>query len=392
MPAKRGDRSKKEEQSYGTDPLLLTPGPLTTSATVKQAMLHDYGSRDNRFIELNRRVCAELLSLCDAGETHLCIPLQGSGSFAVEAMIANQLPRDGKLLNLVNGAYGRRITDICRYLDREVSVLETEEDQPVDVSGLDRMLAADSSITHVALVYCETTSGIVNPVKEVAEVVAGHRRGLLIDAMSAFGALPLSAADIPFTALAASANKCLESVPGLGFVIAAKDPFPATEGNAHSLSLDLYRQWHYMNETGQWRFTPPTHCLLALDQALRELDEEGGIAGRRRRYEQNRRVLVGGMRELGFETLLPDGLQAPVIVTFLVPENEAFSFPEFYRRLNDLGFVIYPGKLTGKNSFRIGCIGNFGPEQARSAIAAVKKTLEEMGIGVVRSAGLTHAR
>ena len=364
----------------GGDPLLLTPGPLTTSATVKQAMLHDYGSRDERFIELNRRVCAELLSLCDAGETHLCIPLQGSGSFAVEAMIANQLPRAGKLLNLVNGAYGSRITEICRYLGREVSVLETAEDLPVDVSGLDKTLAADSGITHVALVYCETTSGIVNPVSEVAEVVAGHGRGLLIDAMSAFGALPLSASNIRFAALAGSANKCLESVPGLGFVIANRESFPATEGNAHSLSLDLYRQWHYMNETGQWRFTPPTHCLLALDTALQELEREGGITGRRRRYEQNRRVLVEGMRELGFETLLPDGLQAPVIVTFLAPGNQAFSFPEFYRRLSELGFVIYPGKLTDRDSFRIGCIGHLGSDEMRSAVAAVKQVLQTMGI------------
>ena len=363
-----------------TDPLLLTPGPLTTSATVKQAMLHDYGSRDDRFIELNRRICNGLLSLCEAGSTHLCIPLQGSGSFAVEAMIANQLPRDGKLLNLVNGAYGRRITEICAYLGREAGVLETAEDQPVDVSGLDRALAADGGITHVALVYCETTSGILNPVADVAEVVARHRRSLLIDAMSAFGALPLSAAELPFTAFAASANKCLESVPGLGFVVAAKDSFAATAGNAHSLSLDLYRQWHYMNETGQWRFTPPTHCLLALDTALRELEQEGGIAGRRRRYEKNCRTLVNGMRELGFETLLSDGLQAPVIVTFLAPGNEAFSFPEFYRRLNDLGFVIYPGKLTDKNSFRIGCIGNFSEDRMRAAVTAVKQVSQEMGI------------
>ena len=340
-----------------TDPLLLTPGPLTTSATVKQAMLHDYGSRDDRFIELNRRVCAGLLSLCDADETHLCIPLQGSGSFAVEAMIANQLPREGKLLNLVNGAYGGRITEICRYLGRHVSVLETGEYQPADVIGLDRALAGDAAITHVSAVYCETTSGILNPVAEIAEVVANHQRSLLIDAMSAFGALPLSAVDIPFTALAASANKCLESVPGMGFVIAEKGSFPGTEGNAHSLSLDLHQQWRYMNESGQWRFTPPTHCLLALDQALRELADEGGVPGRRRRYEENCRVLVEGMRELGFETLLTDELQAPVIVTFLMPGNESFSFQEFYRRLNTLGYVIYPGKLTNKDSFRVGCIG-----------------------------------
>ena len=368
------------------DPLLLTPGPLTTSATVKQAMLHDYGSRDDRFIDLNRRVCVGLLSLCDAGSTHLCIPLQGSGSFAVEAMIANQLPREGKLLNLVNGAYGCRITEICRYLGRHVSVLETGEDQPIDVMGLDRALAGDAAITHVSAVYCETTSGILNPVAEIAEVVANHQRSLLIDAMSTFGALPLSAADIPFAALAASANKCLEGVPGMGFVIVARDSFPGTEGNAHSLSLDLYQQWRYMNENGQWRFTPPTHCLLALDQALRELEEEGGVPGRRRRYEENCRVLVEGMRDLGFETLLPDELQAPVIVTFLMPGNESFNFQEFYRRLNTLGYVIYPGKLTNKDSFRVGCIGHFGMDEMRAAVSAVKSVLQEMKITKVRAA------
>ena len=363
-----------------TDPLLLTPGPLTTSATVKQAMLHDYGSRDDRFIELNRRICSELLSLCDAGKTHLCIPLQGSGSFAVEAMIANQVPGDGKLLNLVNGAYGHRISEICAYLGRRISVLQSGEDRPVDVAGLDRALTADEEITHVAVVYCETTSGVLNPVADIAQVVAAHQRSLLIDAMSAFGALPLSAAEVPFAALAASANKCLESVPGMGFVIAARETFPATRGNAHSASLDLYRQWRSLDESGQWRFTPPVHCLLALDQALKELDEEGGVAGRRRRYEENCRVLVEGMRELGFATYLPDELQAPVIVTFLMPADDAFSFREFYRRLNESGYIIYPGKLTEKDSFRIGCIGHFGADEMRAAVAAVEQVLQEMGI------------
>ena len=373
------------EPSPKTDPLLLTPGPLTTSATVKQAMLHDYGSRDNQFIELNRRVCNELLSLCNADRTHLCIPLQGSGSFAVEAMIANQVPRQGKLLNLVNGAYGHRISEICSYLGRRVSVLETREDRPVDLADLNRVLAADEEITHVAVVYCETTSGIANPVAEIAQVVASHRRALLIDAMSAFGALPLSAAEIPFAALAASANKCLESVPGMGFVIAARESFAATEGNAHSTSLDLYRQWRSLDESGQWRFTPPVHCLLALDQALVELEEEGGVAGRRRRYEENRRVLVEGMRELGFATFLPDELQAPIIVTFLMPGTEIFSFREFYQRLNDSGYVIYPGKLTNRESFRIGCIGHFGADEMRAAVAAVKQVLQEMGVGYLGS-------
>ena len=374
----RSKKSKKLEPVPDAEPLLLTPGPLTTSGRVKQAMLHDYGSRDSRFIELNQRICTGLLSLCDADRTHLCIPLQGSGSFAVEAMLANQLPREGKLLNLVNGAYGHRVTEICRYLGRQVSVLETAEHQPVDLAALDRALAADAGITHVAVVYCETTSGIMNPLAQVAQVVAAHGRKLLIDAMSAFGALPLSAADTPFAALAASANKCLESVPGLGFVIAEQATFAATAGNAHSLSLDLYQQWRYMNDTGQWRFTPPTHCLLALHEALQQLAEEGGVTARRRRYQDNCRTLVQGMRELGFETLLPDNLQAPIIVTFLLPEPEAFSFEEFYRRLHDKGFVIYPGKLTQQDSFRIGCIGHVTPEQMAAAVSAVAQVLREL--------------
>ena len=376
----RDKKLKKARQSSINDPLLLTPGPLTTSATVKEAMLHDYGSRDDYFIELNRRVCQELLTLCDAQQTHLCIPLQGSGSFAVEAMIANQLPREGKLLNLVNGAYGHRITEICRYIDRKVSVIETAEDQPVDVVRLNQTLADDATITHVAVVYCETTSGILNPVEEVAEIVARHNRRLLIDAMSAFGALPLSAGNIPFDAIAASANKCLQSVPGLGFVIAKKDTFSRTKGNAHSLSLDLHAQWQYMNDTGQWRFTPPTHCLLALDQALRELEKEGGVSGRYKRYEENCRTLVTGMRDLGFQTLLPDELQAPIIVTFLMPDEESFNFQEFYDRLNALGYVIYPGKLTDIDSFRVGCIGHFGPDKMQAAVSAIKTVITGPGL------------
>ena len=376
----RNKKLKKARQSSINDPLLLTPGPLTTSATVKEAMLHDYGSRDDYFIELNRRVCQELLTLCDAQHTHLCIPLQGSGSFAVEAMIANQLPREGKLLNLVNGAYGHRITEICRYIDRKVSVIETAEDQPVDVARLNQTLTDDATITHVAVVYCETTSGILNPVEEVAEIVARHNRRLLIDAMSAFGALPLSAGNIPFDAIAASANKCLQSVPGLGFVIAKKDTFSRTRGNAHSLSLDLHAQWQYMNDTGQWRFTPPTHCLLALDQALRELEKEGGVSGRYKRYEENCRTLVKGMRDLGFQTLLPDELQAPIIVTFLMPGEESFNFQEFYDRLNALGYVIYPGKLTNIDSFRVGCIGHFGPDKMQTAVSAIKTVITGPGL------------
>ncbi len=369
-----------EQRPTAAAPLLLTPGPLSTSPAVKAAMLRDYGSRDEAFIEMSERVRRELLSLCNGGKTHLCVPLQGSGSFAIEAMIANQLPPRGRLLNLVNGAYGRRITEICRYLGRRVSEAQMQEDQPVDAAALDRRLADDDDVTHVAMVYCETTSGILNPLDDVAEVVAKHGKRLLLDAVSAFGALPLDAARLPFAAIAVSANKCLQGAPGLGFVIAPRDSFAATAGNAHSLSLDLYAQQQCLEAGGQWRFTPPTHCLAALDQALRELREEGGVAVRGRRYEENRRALTAGMRALGFQTLLPDELQAPIIVTFLAPRDEAFTFGEFYRQLKDRGYVIYPGKLTRTESFRIGCIGHLGPEEMQAAATAVAQALTAMGV------------
>lgn len=362
------------------DPWLLTPGPLTTSPSVKQAMLHDYGSRDGGFIEINRRVRERLLDMVGGRDGYVCVPLQGSGTFVVEAMLGCFLPRDGKVLILVNGAYGHRMVRICRTLGRAVVIQETPEDTPVDPAALERTLAGDRAISHVAVVYCETTSGILNPLQNVAQVVAGQGRRLLIDAMSAFGAIPLEAGRIPFDAVVASSNKCLEGVPGMGFCIATEDALRRTEGNAHSLSLDLHDQWVSMEKNGQWRFTPPTHCILAFDRALEEFEAEGGVEGRGGRYAENCRILVSGMRELGFRTLLPDALQAPIIVTFHMPADPNFDFAVFYDRLRVAGYVIYPGKLTVADSFRIGCIGRLGAREMEGALAAIRKTLDEMAV------------
>jgi 2-aminoethylphosphonate-pyruvate transaminase len=250
------------------DPWLLTPGPLTTSLSVKQAMLHDWGSRDQAFIDMTARVREKLTRMVASGGTHVCVPIQGSGTFAVEATIATLLPRDGKLLVLVNGAYGQRMVAICQYLGRACLALETAEDTPSDVAALDRALAADEGITHVAAIHCETTSGILNPVGEVAACVKRHGRSLIIDAMSALGALPLEDGNVPFDAVVASSNKCLEGVPGIGFAIVRTSVIEACKGNSHSLSLDLYEQWRGLEGNGQWRFTPPTHVLAALDRAV----------------------------------------------------------------------------------------------------------------------------
>jgi 2-aminoethylphosphonate-pyruvate transaminase len=363
-----------------SDPWLLTPGPLTTSATVKEAMLRDWGSRDEAFIAMNARLRDRLVGLANAEADHVCVPMQGSGTFAIEATIGTLLPKDGKLLVLVNGAYGKRMVRIALTMGRAVMAVETAEDTPVSPDALHARLQSEPLVTHVAVVHCETTSGILNPVEQVAEVCASHRRALIIDAMSTFGALPLDARKLPFEAAVASAGKCLEGVPGVGFAIVRRDALERARGNAHSLSLDLEDQWRGFATNGQWRFTPPTHVLAALDRALDELAAEGGVEGRLTRYRRNHAVLVDGMAALGFQPLLPPPLQGPIIVTFLRPADPAFVFENFYALLRRKGFVIYPGKLTVADSFRIGCIGRLGEVEMRAAVAAVRATLGEMGV------------
>ncbi len=363
-----------------TEPLLLTPGPLTTSERVRRAMMRDWGSRDADFIRLNAEVCARLLSISGGVERRVCVPWRGSGTFAVEAMIATLVPPEGRLLVLRNGAYGARMVEIARRYGRDVVVQEDPEDRAHSPERLDHRLAEDPAITHVAVVHCETTTGLLHPLAELAAVVARRGRHLLVDAMSSFGALPLDVGRLPALAVAASANKCLEGVPGLAFVIVEREALMAAQGVCPSLALDLAAQYRAMAETGQYRFTPPTHVLAALREALLIHEEEGGVEGRGRRYRENLRVLVAGMRELGFRTLLSDELQAPIIVTFLEPASPSWCFDRFYDGLKRRGFAIYPGKLARRPSFRIGCIGRVFPDDLRRAVAAVAEVLGEMGV------------
>jgi 2-aminoethylphosphonate-pyruvate transaminase len=368
------------------DPLLLTPGPLTTSRRVKEVMVHDWGSRDATFLRINKEVLDCLPAIVNAAATHVTVPMQGSGTFAVEAMLTTFVPRTGKVLLVINGAYGQRAKRICLIAGRRVAVHETPEDTPPSLAEVDAILKADPEITHVFAVHCETTSGILNPVAELGALVEKHGRRFLIDAMSAFGALPLDAAKTRFDALAASSNKCIEGVPGLGFVICREAALAETRGNATTLVLDLHDQWESFRKTGQYRFTPPIHVIVSFHQALEEFRAEGGQPGRGRRYAENCRVLIEGMRELGFRTLLPDRLQAPIIVTFHMPKDAKFVFQSFYDRLKERGYVIYPGKLTVADSFRIGCIGRLDASHMRGALAAIAQVLGELGIERLRPA------
>ena len=363
------------------EPYLLTPGPLTTSFPVKQAMLKDWGSWDDDFRAMTRDMRDRLLALIgdDAGEFD-CVPMQGSGSFSVEAMLGSFVPRDGKVLVLANGAYGLRSAQTLAHMGRAHTVLDKGDYLPPRGDEVAALLAGDPAITHVVAIHCETSSGILNPVGEISKATYAAGRKLLVDSMSAFGAIDIKTGDIRYEALVSSANKCIEGVPGFGFVIARKTELEAAKGNSTSLSLDVHAQWAAMNKTGQWRFTPPTHAVAAFLEALRAHDAEGGVAGRGARYTRNRDVMVAGMRELGFETLLADRWLSPIIVTFFCPADEKFEFERFYALMKAKGFIIYPGKLTVVESFRVGCIGQMDEHIMRQAVAAAKSSLEEMGV------------
>lgn len=353
------------------EPFLLTPGPLTTSLSVKQAMLRDWGSWDDDFNRMTADICQQLLAIAGGEASHVCVPMQGSGTFAVEATLGTLINPASTTLVLMNGAYGQRIGRILETLGRPFIALDKGDYQPPRGHEVEELLAANPEIAQVVIVHCETSSGILNPIEEIAAVCKRAGKPLIVDSMSGFGALPVNVAELPCAALISSANKCFEGVPGFGFAIVERDLLLEARGQCHSLSLDLFEQWQYMQKTGQWRFTPPTHVVAAFRQALDEYEAEGGMKGRLARYTRNRDRLVSGMRELGFQTLLADEWLSPIITTFLSPASPHFRFDRFYHEIKRQGFVIYPGKLTVADSFRIGCIGQLHDQQISDVVRVI---------------------
>jgi 2-aminoethylphosphonate-pyruvate transaminase len=363
------------------DKILFTPGPLTTSSTVKQAMLRDLGSRDIEFIQLIKDIRRQLLELGDvAAPGYEAIIMQGSGTFGIEAVLASVTPPDGKWLVIINGAYGKRIDQINNVLGVESIPLVCDEDRKPDLEDIEAQLANDPAITHVAVVHCETTTGIVNPIKAIGALVKDAGKRYFVDAMSSFGAIPINVAECEIDYLVSSANKCIEGAPGFSFVLARREALLETEGFARSLSLDLLAQLKGLESNGQFRFTPPTHSLLAFGQALAELLNEGGVHGRAARYRRNYDVLVAGMRAIGFEEYLCPEDQGYIITSFRYPSHPNFDFNQFYARLNDKEFVIYPGKVSNADCFRIGNIGRIFESDVRGLLAAIRESLAEMEV------------
>jgi 2-aminoethylphosphonate-pyruvate transaminase len=357
--------------------LLLTPGPLTTAPEVRLAMLKDWGSRDAAFVALTAELRARLLSVAGGEKTHCAVPIQGSGTYALEAAVNSLMAPDDKLLVLVNGAYGERLVQIAARLGRSVQALRWRECEPIDPHTVQQALDRDPALSQVAMVHCETTTGILNPLEAVAAVTAAAGRRLIVDAMSSFGALPIDLKSMPVGAVLASSNKCLEGAPGLAFALVERDWLAGSEGHSPSMSLDLYAQWRGFEQTGQWRFTPPVQVVAALVEALRLLEGEGGPAARLKRYEGNLAILLDGASELGLRLYLNRAVQSPIIATFHMPTDKGFAFSAFYDALARRGFIIYPGKLTQDPTFRIGCIGDVDAQDFQRLNGALAAALSE---------------
>jgi len=351
--------------------ILLTPGPLSTSKGVRNALLRDWCTWDADYNEdIVQNIRSRLVQLAtEQTEDYTAVLMQGSGSFGVEAALGTALPPDGKLLILSNGAYGQRMVkmaEVLRLNHTVLSYLETEAPKPEDLATL---LARDGDITHVTFVHCETTTGILNPIEPLSRTVKEAGKILIVDAMSSFGGIPMDISELGIDFLISSSNKCIQGVPGFAFVIAKREQLQLCKGNARSLCLDLYDQWREMNQTGKWRYTSPTHVVRAFYQALDELEAEGGVAARYARYCENQALLVKGMAVLGFEALLPEHLQSPIITSFLYPWPD-FDFDAFYRQMKAKGFVLYPGKISHADTFRVGNIGHVFPEDIQRLLDA----------------------
>ena len=355
--------------------LLLTPGPLSTSESVRHAMLQDWCTWDKDYNEgIVTPLRHDLLAIAGLDEAdYTTVLLQGSGTYCVEATIGATVRPEDKLLILANGAYGKRMAQIADYYKLNYVLVSLGETELVTGEVARKALEANPGVTHLSMVHSETTTGLLNPIEEVAEVIRGRGITFIVDAMSSFAGVPIDIKGLGIDFLVSSANKCIQGVPGFGFIIAKKDKMLATKGNARSLSLDIYAQWETMEKGhGKWRFTSPTHVVRAFYQAMQELKEEGGIEARHRRYVENHRTLVDGMRALGFQTLLSDDKQGCIITSFLYPSAD-FDFADFYNKLKGKGFVIYPVKISDADTFRIGNIGDIFPSDIKALLEAIRE-------------------
>lgn len=357
---------------------LLTPGPLTTTDTVKEEMLFDHCTWDDDYKTITQKIRTSLLQLAHASiEQYTVVLMQGSGTFGVESVITSVIGEGDRLLVVENGAYGERMEDIAQHADIPFTVYKKQYDQIPDADEIAAILDEKPDITHVSMVHSETTSGILNDIASVADAVKSRGRIFIVDAMSSFGAIDIPVQDLGIDFIVSSANKCIQGVPGFSFIIANREKLNESKGKARSLSLDLYDQWEIMEKDGKWRFTSPTHVVLAFAKALDELKEEGGIIARGKRYLENNYLLIQRMKEMDFQPYIDAEHQGPIITTFFYPDQSRYEFSEMYEYIKERGYAIYPGKVTKADTFRIGNIGEIYEEDINRLCDIFENFLKE---------------
>ena len=368
------------------DPLLLTPGPVSVSRSTKEVMLKDRASGGEEFVRDLMLARGYMVGLVNGGAAYTAVPLPGSATYANEAVIGGLTPQGGKLLIHTNGVYGDRLIEICARVGVPYVVIRTAPFTPPSAAQFEAAITADPAITHVMVVHCETSTGVLNPLPEIAAVCRTHAKGLFVDAVASFGAIPIDAPGLGLQAITVSSNKCMQGVPGIGWAVVQRTVLENARGTGRALALDLWDQNQHMDRTNSFRFTPPTQVLAAFAQACREHAAEGGTAARLARYQENWKRLVDGMRQMGFVTVVPDKYAAPIVATFHNPAHPAFSFQKLFEGMQRRGFVIFPGRLALADTFRIGCMGDVHPRDMSEAMTAVAETMQEMGVP-----GLGHA-
>jgi len=358
--------------------ILYTPGPITLSKRVKLPMMTDWGSREFEYLELVERVRSNLVNIATNNNPkgYTCVIMQGSGTFGVEATVSTVVPKNGKILVIENGEYGKRMTKIAKIAGKKYCTLSFDETEIPDVNKISDMLRSDKDITHVGFIHSETTTGILNPLKEIMQVVKQYGKIAIVDAMSSFAGVPIDVPKLDIDFLVSSSNKNIQGVPGFSFTIAKESLLEQSKGNATTISLDLYEQWAYLQKNkGGFRFTSPVHAIKALDEAINELQEEGGVEARYQRYSKLQKTLVDGMNNLNFKELDLKGYQGPIITTFHSPKHPDYNFMKFYTNLRDRRCVIYPGKLTVQDTFRIGTIGYLFQKDIMNLLTQVEDSI-----------------
>ena len=364
-----------------THDVLLTPGPICCLDEIKQRMMIDYGSRDKRFLSIVDDIRRKLLAVSNTSpETHSTVLMQGCGTMGIESVISSVIPCQGVLAVFSNGSYGRRAVEIANAHQIKTHHIRLPENKQVTpVLVLDTMIA-HPEITHVHVVHHETTTGTLNPVYDIGTTIHAHNPDicLIVDAMSSYGGIPLDVEGAEIDFLISSSNKCIESVPGFSYIIARRESLERARGNARTVTLDLVDQWDGLEKTGQFRFTPPTHSVVAFNHAIDLLVDEGGIDVRYQKYMAYNTYLREEMKKMGFEPyeveIGNESNPPPIITSYRYP-TDTFDFEKFYMMLAERKVIIYPGKLTNELLFRVGNIGAITWDDLKYTVLCVKEVV-----------------